>query len=468
MTQGTADSKLTQRAILLFWAPLAATWLMMAVEGPFLAAVIARLADPKFNLAAHGVSFAFAVLMEAPVLMLMSAATALVEDGSSYRRLRSFATWLNVGATALLLAMLVPPVYELLAGRVLDLPEQVADLAYGALWLFVPWPAAIGYRRFLQGVLIRSGRTRLVALGTAIRLLSMAGSALACALALDLPGAWVGAAALSSGVVVEAVAVRWMAAGTIRRLLASEGAAHESEGVGSGTDRKVADRGVPEALGYRGIAGFYFPLALTSLIGLGVHPMLTFFMIRAPAPVESLAVFPVVHALSFIFRALGLSFQDASIALIGKRCERLPELTRFATALGLATTVGLGAIGFTPLARVWFETISGLTPQLTEFALTPARVILPLGAFSVLLSLQRAILMTRRSTAHITGASGIEIGIVALLFIAFGWGVGLVGVTAAFLAFVGGRLAANVYLIGPVRRALHSLRVGGGTSKPDS
>ena len=52
-------SRLGTRSILLFWAPLAATWLMMAFEGPFLAAVIARLVDPKFNLAAHGVAFGF-------------------------------------------------------------------------------------------------------------------------------------------------------------------------------------------------------------------------------------------------------------------------------------------------------------------------------------------------------------------------------------------------------------------------
>ena len=41
-----------------FWLPLQATWLMMSVEGPFLAAVIARLPEPKFNLAAYGVAFA--------------------------------------------------------------------------------------------------------------------------------------------------------------------------------------------------------------------------------------------------------------------------------------------------------------------------------------------------------------------------------------------------------------------------
>ena len=59
-----APETLTERAILRFWAPLAATWLMMSVEGPFIAAVIARLHDPEYNLAAFGVAFSFALLVE--------------------------------------------------------------------------------------------------------------------------------------------------------------------------------------------------------------------------------------------------------------------------------------------------------------------------------------------------------------------------------------------------------------------
>jgi progressive ankylosis protein len=51
---------------------------MMAAVGPFLAALIARLADPKHNLAAFGVAFSLAVLVESPILMIMGAATALV------------------------------------------------------------------------------------------------------------------------------------------------------------------------------------------------------------------------------------------------------------------------------------------------------------------------------------------------------------------------------------------------------
>ena len=57
----TAGEHLSMGAITRFWFPLALTWLMMAAEGPFLAAIIARLHDPKSNLAAWGVAFGYAL-----------------------------------------------------------------------------------------------------------------------------------------------------------------------------------------------------------------------------------------------------------------------------------------------------------------------------------------------------------------------------------------------------------------------
>ena len=411
---------------------------MMAAEGPFLAAVIARLPDPKYNLAAHGVAFAFAILVEAPVIMLMSASTALVEDAVSYRKLRNFANALNIGSTLLLLAVLIPSVFDFLMRTVIGLPSEVADLTYGALWLFLPWPAAIGMRRFVQGVLIRSGRTRLVATGTVIRLTAMSATALILFLTTDLPGAWVGAASLSAAVITEAIAARLMASNAIRELLAEP-----ERAAGSGSH-----------LGYRRISQFYFPLLLTSVIGLMVHPMLTFFMVRAASPVESLAVFPVVGALSFIFRALGLSFQDAVIALLGKESEHFRELARFGAGLGLAATAGLAVVAFTPLADVWFITVSGLSPELAAFALTPTRIMVALPALSVLLSFQRATLMQARVTRPITVATGLEVGGIAILFAAAGWWIGLVGVTAAFTSYVGGRILSTAYLASRVRKVL--------------
>jgi hypothetical protein len=179
---------------------------------------------------------------------------------------------------------------------------------------------------------------------------------------------------------------------------------------------------------------------------------------RSLFSIESLAVFPVVHALSFLFRSFGLSFQEAALALLGDDHEHFPELALFAVWLGLATSAGLGLVAFTPLASVWFGTVSGLTPELTAFALVPVRILVPIPALSVLLALERAVLIQDRKTHPITIATSIEVASIAALFVAFGWGLDLVGVTAAFSAFLGGRSASVLYLF---RSASRSIRKPG-------
>ena len=144
-------STLTYRQIFLFWLPLAGTWLMMAVEGPYLAAIIARLDRPTENLAAFGVAFAFAIIIEAPVIMLMTAATALVRNRHSYLALRRFAYGLGAILTGAQLVVVLPPVFAWIADMV-GLPPEVARLTHQGLAIMLPWPVAIGYRRFRQGL----------------------------------------------------------------------------------------------------------------------------------------------------------------------------------------------------------------------------------------------------------------------------------------------------------------------------
>ncbi len=99
------------RKILLFWLPLASTWLMMATEGPFLTAIIARMAEPKYNLAAFGIAFSLAVLTEAPVVMILSASTALAKDRQAFLKLRNFTFALNGTVVAVMFILVLPPVF---------------------------------------------------------------------------------------------------------------------------------------------------------------------------------------------------------------------------------------------------------------------------------------------------------------------------------------------------------------------
>ncbi|HKJ01369.1 MAG TPA: hypothetical protein VJ997_02910, partial [Longimicrobiales bacterium] len=135
-----------------------------------------------------------------------------------------------------------------------------------------------------------------------------------------------------------------------------------------------------------------------------------------------------------------------AIALMGDRHRHLPELSRFAAVLGLSASAGLALVAYTPLADFWFLGLSGLSPELAAFAILPARVIAPLPALTVLLSVQRATLVNVRRTRPITVATALEVTFIALSFAVLGWGVGMVGVSAAFVAFVVGRAAANTFL----------------------
>jgi hypothetical protein len=424
------ESPATSARIARFWLPLQATWLMMAIEGPFLAAVIARLGDPVVNLAAYGVAFALAILVEAPVIMMMSASTALADGRESYRRLRTFMWALNGAVTAAMLLLLVPAAWRAVAQGLMGLDAAVADHAHRALLLLLPWPAAIGCRRFYQGVLIREGQTRRVAWGTVVRLAAMTAVALALGGAAQWPGAAVGAAALAAGALAEAVAAWFMARRAVAAVLA----------------RPSAD---PPTWG--AMIRFYRPLALTSMISLAVQPLVTFFMGQAPRPVESLAVLPVINGLVFVFRTPGLSFQEVAVAMLGRSRDNLAAVRRFAAVLGAGASAGLALIALTPLAGVWLEQVSGLAPDLAAFARTPLVILVLMPAMSVLLSLQRALLVARRNTGAITWASVIEVaGIAAVLLVTTESGAWS-GATAAAAAYMVGRAGANLRLAPALR-----------------
>lgn len=428
-----AEPQLTQLRILRFWLPLAATWLMMAVEGPFLAAVIARLAEPTYNLAAYGVAYSLALIAEAPVIMLMSAATALARNRRSYLRLRRFTHILSGAVTLLIVVTLLPPVFDRLASDLIGLPPAVAFRTHVALLLLMPWPAAIGLRRMYQGVLIRAGLTRRVAYGTILRLGGMTVTGALLALDGRVEGAWVGAAALSAGVVAECVAAALWARTPVRELM-RDGTA--PSGASAST---------------RGLLGFYYPLALTSLIGLGIHPVVTFFVGNSRAPLESLAVLPVVFSLVFIFRSLGLAYQEVAVALLGDAGENRRSLRRFAIGLGTALVAGISLIAWTPLAGLWFRVVSGLSPELAAFAIAPTRILALIPGLTALLSFQRAVHVVRGTTGAITGATIIEVtGVVVVLWLAIGRldAVGAVGAAAALLV---GRFGANLVLASSLR-----------------
>lgn len=423
--ESPGGTDITYGKIFKFWSPLALTWVMMAVEGPFLAAIIARMAEAKINLASYGVAFSFALIFEAPIIMITSASTALVKDKISFIKLRNFTYACNIALTLLMLLVTTPFIFNYIALEILALPPDAAKISQQASFALLPWPGMIGVRRFNNGININTGQTHLVAYGTVIRLSVMAATALFLHALTDMHGAVIGTCALSSGVTLEAIASLLMTNKARKKLLATE-------------------RTSPEPIRYRGIFNFYYPLAVTAILTMSIGPLVTFFMGQSRYPIESLAILPVINGLTFLFNCFGISYQEVCIALFGTK-DRYKKLLVFGRTMGLITSALFGLLAFTPLAHVWLVIVSGLTEELASFAELPLQINLLLPGLTVLVSFQRAMLVRAYKTKIMTISTIIEFILIFLwLFVTIHF-FSFIGAVAAMSSVIFGRMIASFY-----------------------
>jgi hypothetical protein len=373
------------RRVLAVWWPLAASWLLMALEGPAISAVVARLADPEIHLAAYGgVIFPLSLLIEAPIIMLLAASTALSRDLPSYRKIRRFMHGTSAALTLLHVLVAFTPLYDLVVGGIIRPPAEVIEPARLGLMIMLPWTWTIAYRRFNQGVLIRHGHSLSVGIGTLVRL-SCNGILLALGYLLgEWSGVVVATAATIAGVSGEALFVALRVRPVIRREV--------PEAATSGKE-----------LTLRAFLRFYIPLSLTSLILLGARPIVSAMISRMPEALASLAVLPVVTSVTFLLRSFGVAYNEVVVALIDEE-GTAPTLRRVALALGAITSLALMLIAVTPLSRAWFGVVMGLSPTLTSLSRTAVLFALPLPALSVAQSWFQGLILHSRQTRGVTEA----------------------------------------------------------------
>lgn len=421
------------RKIFATWWPLAASWLFMGAELPLVSAVMARLADPKIHLAAYGgVVFPLALIIEAPIIMLLAASTALSKDTASYQKIYRFMMWTGGLLTALHALLAFTPLYDLVVVGLMGVPDEIVEPARLGLMILLPWTWTIAYRRYQQGVLIRFGYSRAVGAGTAIRLASNAGT-MALLLFLDravnglsLPGIAVGASGIAAGVTAEAI----YAGLRVRPVLRGE--------------LRQAPPVTP-ALTWRAFFVFYVPLVLTAALNMLAQPAAPAAISRLPLALESLAALPVVAGLTFMFRSLGFAYNEVVVALLDQPGSTA-NLRRFAFLLAGSATLGIGLIAATPLSTFWFVQVSGLTPELGSLARGGLWAAALWPGLSVLQNWYQGVLVNERKTYHVT-ISVVILVITTVAALLAGVAIGTItGLYVGLAAFVIGQAAQVVWL----------------------
>jgi len=420
------NSPLSLSRIFKVWIPLAASWLLMGMELPILSAVVARLAEPEINLAAYGgIVFPIALLIEAPVIMLLAASTALSKDWASYTKLRNYMLLAGGLLTTLHLLVALTPIYDFVAKGLLGAPPEIIEPARIGLIIMTPWSWTIAYRRLNQGVMIRFGHTNVIGVGTGVRL-GMDVLVSGICYFLGLPGIIAATSAVASGVTAEAIYIGFRVQPVLRM------------------DLKPAPV-VQPPLTYRAFAAFYIPLVLTSLLTLLIQPMGSAALSRMPRALESLAVWPVISGFIFMLRSMGVAFNEVVVALLDEPLST-KSLQRFTMLLSAGTTGALLIIAATPLSRLWLENFTGLSPELAGLARNGLWFGLLLPGLNTIQSWYQGSLLNSRKTRGISEAVAIFlVGAAAVMLGGIIWGE-TVGLYIGLGAFSFGMAVQTLWL----------------------
>ncbi|MCX6572007.1 MAG: hypothetical protein NT006_11435, partial [Candidatus Aminicenantes bacterium] len=107
----------------------------------------------------------------------------------------------------------------------------------------------------------------------------------------------------------------------------------------------------------------------------------------------------------------------------------------------------LAAVLFTPLAKVWYRTVSGLSPDLAAFALLPGVLLVLLPFLESVLSYQRGVFVKAHRTAPISIAIAAQLAVTTAVFTLMVLGFRTVGAVAVGPALTAGYIAGAGVLV---------------------
>lgn len=433
------QSGLTLKQIFKTWWPLAVSWFLMALELPALSAIVARLPDPKINLAAYGgIVFPLALIIEAPIIMLLAASTALSKDWKSYKKIRRFMHTTSAALTGLHILVVSTPVYFFVVEKLIGSPEEIIMPARLGLAIMIPWTWSIAYRRFNQGVLIRLGYSVIVGKGTFVRLSFNFIVLIIGYLIGTIPGIVVATAAVTVGVLGEAVYIGIKVKPVIKTQL-------------------IPLTEIKPELSKKVFLRYYIPLALTSLITLLSQPLISSALSRMPRALDSLAIWPILSGLLFIFRSVGIAYNEVVLTLIEKP-NSYSNLRKYALILVSLTTGLLLLITVSPLSTFWFKYISALPASLIPLAKTALWFSLLIPGANAFQSWYQGIILHSGKTRGIPEAVAIFLVVTIITYIIGIYLISLPGLYIGVLGFSLGMVSQTVWLKFRSRNALNLIQ----------
>ena len=430
------ESPLTLNRFARFYAPLAATSLLLTATNPLLVSAMSRSVNPAVALAGFAVAFSLCGVLYSPVLVGQQVAATKLLKGRQFGPIKSF--WVRIGALLSLVAVAVAftPLGDWVFGGVMGVSGDIFDEARSAIAVLAPVPLLTAMRAVHQGRLVAGHRTNPIAFATGARTAILALVSVVLTVSTR-GGAWVGATAFTVGLLVETVFVAGARVGR------------------NGAHHPVAAEGVDPGGTDDDMLRFSTPLMANVLLWWSTPLLINSVLARSPFPAEAIAAFVVVEAVAWFLAAPVGQYQHVSIGLVDcKRAHRAVHRWALGLAIGVALLVALVSI---PLVRsALLGAVFGLDPGL----LSDIGTALPFAVAYPLLYGHRQYyqgLFTRSGRSDAVGW-GATLRVASVLAVAVaGLGpLGEAGATLGVLSVVIGLVVEGVFLERVFRRQVMS------------
>ena len=409
-----------------FYAPLAATSLLLTLTNPLLASAMSRSVNPAVALAGFGLAFSLCGVLYSPLLVGQQVAATRLLAGGRFATIQHF--WIRIGGLLSLLAFgfAFTPLGDWVFGGLMGVSGDIFDETRTATAFLVPVPLLTAVRAVHQGRLVAERRTNPIALATGGRTATLALVAVVL-MVLTPGGAWVGAGAFTIGLSVETMMV-----------------ARARTGVDGGNQPVAAEGVEPGAIDDK-MLRFSTPLMLNVLLWWGTPLAINSVLARSPFPAEAIAAFVVVESVAWFLAAPVGQYQHVSIALVDcKRSHR--QVQRWSLVLAGVVALVVLLVSIPPVRRAVLGAVFGLDAGLLADigAALPFAVMYPL-LYGHRQYYQGLFIRSGRSDAVGWGAA-IRVATVLIVAIAGLGPLGDAGATLGVLSAVVGLSVEAVFL----------------------
>lgn len=434
----------TLKALWRQFLPLSLSDVTMACSDPLVTGTLTHLPDARVNIGALGIAKAITVLFESPIIMILHTSNTLAHSRQSRKALLRFTILAGLLLTALLTLLIIPSVFDIVSQYVFHIDTELTGRSRLIISIMLLWPASIACRRYVQGLLIRSGHSkavahagigRLVAVGLVLwigfwlskhqTLFGFNWPRILGIQSLDSFGSALGGLAMISGIFVETLLIIRYASLYFRQKPLSQ---HD-------------EKGLPVNL--REVWNFYWPLANSMLVIWGGRVVLLAVIARSIDADLALAAWPAAWGLVLVIANATRMVQQIVIRNHSFVPKKL--LLHFSFSVGLSCSLLLLSLSVTNVGAEIVAAFIGSDAQLLA-AVSP--VLLLFSPYPLAVALQNGIqgfLIVQGQTKRISVATFIGTSIL-IFFSSIAVQSGLPGARAAAIAMSFSLLAELLFL----------------------